>query len=129
MQSFQIPAICIPRVYRRVTIHNIYDTFEHLFGLGCIQTLKMLRRTDHKTREPFWVVFIHFHPYTPPAYSLWGTNNRDSGFTPVIVPPNTNAPDGYNYMINFINILNIHGEVWVEYDTPYFWKIRNNGFS
>ena len=63
-QTIQIPALCIPRVFHRVTDRVIYGTFERLFGKGCIAELTMLSRQDRNTSEPYYLVFIHFNAYT-----------------------------------------------------------------
>ena len=64
-QKFQIPSICIPRVYIKYDDNYVARVFEQLFGddntgNSCIQRIDMKKREDKKTGEEYWMVFVHF---------------------------------------------------------------------
>jgi hypothetical protein len=52
------PSICIPRVYKNITLQRIKDVFQQL-NLGDIERVDIIRRTSEKGEE-YQRVFIHF---------------------------------------------------------------------
>jgi len=108
-QSIQIPSICIPRAMFFITEERFHEVFTGMFGPefgicdengygpSCLKKVDMVAREDRGTSEPYFLVFLHFHPVqrTPEA----------------------------EYLVDRIE----KGEtVKVEYDHPWFWKVRKN---
>ena len=123
----QIPSLCITRAYSRITQRVLYGTFERLFGKGCISELQMIARNDRNTGEPYHLVFIHFHPYTPTPL----TKRSDS------VSPTLDIEEGgvsttaefqedptFNTISQFIAQLGMESEVRIEYRAPHYFKVR-----
>ena len=104
--SIEIPSICIPRVMCFITEDKIRKVFEDLLGppvtanpeiRSCVDRVDMIIREDVRTREPYFLVFVHFHPieHTQEAQYLSSQINKNQ-------------------------------EVVVVYDNPWFWKLRKN---
>ena len=123
----QIPALCIPRVFYRVTDRVIYGTFERLFGKGCIAELTMLPRQDRNTTEPYHLVFIRFNAYTsqviqPRSVSVSPTLEiRDDG---VVETAEFVEDDIFNRISGFIAQLEQENEVRIEYRAPHYFKVK-----
>lgn len=125
-QKIQIPALCIPRVFHRVTDRVIYGTFERLFGKGCISELTMLPRQDRNTSEPYYLVFIHFNAYTSQVLQA-----RSASVSPtlefcddgVVETAEFVEDDIFQRITAFITQLAQDKEVRIEYRAPYFFKV------
>jgi len=124
--TIQIPTLCIPRVFYRVTDRVLYGTFERLFGKGCIAKLTMVPRSDRNTGEPYHIVFIRFN-----AYSTCGIMSRNDSVSPTIevtektVFSTTNliGDEMFDRISKFITQLEEEKEVRIEYHAPYFFKV------
>ena len=125
-QTIQIPALCIPRVFHRVTDRVIYGTFERLFGKGCIAELTMLSRQDRNTSEPYYLVFIHFNAYTsqvllPRSASVSPTLEiHDDG---VVETSEFVEDEIFQRITAFIAQLEDEKEVRIEYRAPHYFKV------
>ena len=125
-QTIQIPSLCIPRVFHRVTDRVIYGTFERLFGKGCIAELTMLSRQDRNTGEPYYLVFIHFNAYTsqvlqPRSASVSPTLEfRDDA---VVETAEFVEDEIFQRITDFITQLAQDKEVRVEYRAPHYFKV------
>lgn len=125
-QTIQIPSLCIPRVFHRVTDRVIYGTFERLFGKGCIAELTMLSRQDRNTGEPYYLVFIHFNAYTsqvlqPRSASVSPTLEfRDDA---VVETAEFVEDEIFQRITDFITQLAQDKEVRVEYRAPNYFKV------
>jgi len=53
------PSICIPRVFPNIGKDRVIDTFEEVFGPGCVERVDMVKRENAKG-EKFSRVFVHF---------------------------------------------------------------------
>lgn len=105
-KSITIPSVCLPRVYKKFDSNYIEGIFCELFGPdmygnSCVEKIDMISRTDRNTGEPFFVVFIHFseHMY----YS--------------------------EFLNDFSQRINNNEEVKIQYNPPWFWKVRKNNAS
>ena len=124
--TIQIPALCIPRVFHRVTKRVLYGTFERLFGKGCVAELTMVPRSDRNTGEPYHIVFIRFN-----AYSTCGIMSRNDSVSPTIevtektVFSTTNliGDEMFDRISKFITQLEEEKEIRIEYHAPYFFKV------
>jgi len=101
--TIAIPSVCLPRVYHKFDANYVEGIFCELFGPdmygnSCVEKVDMVSRTDRNTGEPFHVVFIHFsdHMY----YS--------------------------DYLSDFAARIGKDEEVKVQYNPPWFWKVRKN---
>tara|TARA_B100001758_G_scaffold171495_2_gene148459 strand:+ start:53207 stop:54019 length:813 start_codon:yes stop_codon:yes gene_type:complete len=127
-QTIQIPSLCIPRVFHRVTDRVIYGTFERLFGKGCIAELTMLLRQDRNTSEPYYLVFIHFNAYTsqvliPRSASVSPTLEfRDDA---VVETAEFVEDEIFQRITDFITQLDQDKEVRIEYRAPHYFKVTN----
>ena len=127
-QTIQIPSLCIPRVFHRVTDRVIYGTFERLFGKGCIAELTMLSRQDRNTSEPYYLVFIHFNAYTsqvliPRSASVSPTLEfRDDA---VVETAEFVEDEIFQRITDFITQLDQDKEVRIEYRAPHYFKVTN----
>ena len=125
--TIQIPALCIPRVFHRVTNRVIYGTFERLFGRGCIAELNMLPRQDRNTSEPYHLVFIHFNAYTsqvlqPRSASVSPTLEfRDDA---VVETAEFVEDEIFVRISGFIAQLEQEKEVRIEYRAPHYFKVK-----
>ena len=125
-QTIQIPTLCIPRVFYRVTDRVIYGTFERLFGKGCIAELTMLSRQDRNTSEPYYLVFIHFNAYTsqvliPRSASVSPTLEfHDDG---VVETAEFVEDEIFQRITTFITQLAQDKEVRIEYRAPHYFKV------
>ena len=125
-RTIQIPALCIPRVFHRVTDRVIYGTFERLFGKGCLSELTMLPRQDRNTSEPYYLVFIHFNAYTSQVLQA-----RSASVSPtleftdngVVETAEFVEDDIFQRISSFITQLGQDKEVRIEYRAPYFFKV------
>ena len=125
--TIQIPALCIPRVFHRVTDRVIYGTFERLFGKGCIADVTMLPREDRKTGEPYFIVFISFKAYTAQtimsrAESVSPTLEvADHG---VVETAEFVGDEIFDRISGFIAQLELENEVRIEYREPHYFKVK-----
>lgn len=101
--TLAIPSVCLPRVYHKFDANYVEGIFCELFGPdmygnSCVDKVDMVSRTDRNTGEPFHVVFIHFsdHMY----YS--------------------------EYLSDFAARIGNDEEVKIQYNPPWFWKVRKN---
>lgn len=101
--TIAIPSVCLPRVYHKFDANYVEGIFCELFGPdmygnSCVDKVDMVSRTDRNTGEPFHVVFIHFsdHMY----YS--------------------------EYLSDFAARIGNDEEVKIQYNPPWFWKVRKN---
>lgn len=69
-----------------------------MYGNSCVEKVDMISRTDRNTGEPFHVVFIHFSEYMYES----------------------------DYLIDFAERINKDEEVKIQYNPPWFWKVRKN---
>ena len=124
--TIQIPALCIPRVFHRVTDRVIYGTFERLFGRGCIAELNMLPRQDRNTSEPYHLVFIRFNAYTSQALQP-----RSASVSPtlefcddgVVETEEFVEDEIFERITKFIAQLEQENEVRIEYRAPHYFKV------
>ena len=125
-RTIQIPALCIPRVFHRVTDRVIYGTFERLFGRGCIADLTMLPRQDRNTSEPYYLVFIHFNAYTSQVLQPRSTSGSptlefcDDG---VVETAEFVEDEIFVRIGGFIAQLEQEKEVRIEYRAPHYFKV------
>ena len=70
---------------------------ENGYGPSCLSRVDMVMREDNRTGEPYFLVFLHFNPVDR---------------TPEV-----------EYLVEKINK---GDEVKIEYDQPWFWKLRKN---
>ena len=101
--TIEIPSVCLPYVHHKFDANYVEGIFRELFGPdmygnNCVKKIDLISRTDRKTGEPFHVVFIHFseHMY----YS--------------------------DYLSYFAAQISSDDEVKVQYNPPWFWKVRKN---
>ena len=102
-KTIAIPSVCLPRIYHKFDANYVKGVFCELFGPdmygnSCVKKVDMVSRTDRKTGEPFHVVFIHF------------------------------SEDMYlsDYLSYFAAMISTDEEVKVQYNPPWFWKVRKN---
>ena len=69
-----------------------------MYGNSCVAKVDMISRTDRNTGEPFHVVFIHFSEYMYES----------------------------DYLNDFAERINKDEEVKIQYNPPWFWKVRKN---
>ena len=98
-----LPSVCLPRVYHKFDANYVEGIFCELFGPdmygnSCVEKVDMISRTDRNTGEPFHVVFIHFSEYMYES----------------------------DYLIDFAERINKDEEVKIQYNPPWFWKVRKN---
>ena len=98
-----IPSVCLPRVYHKFDANYVEAIFCELFGPdsygnSCVDKVDLVSRPARNTGEPFHVVFIHFsdHMY----YS--------------------------DFLSDFAARISNDEEVKVQYNPPWFWKVRKN---
>ena len=127
MSAIQIPTLCIPRVFSRVTDRVIYGTFERLFGKGCIANVMMKQCNDRKTGEPYYFATIQFNAYTPmpliPRASVVSPTieNTENG---AIETAEATEDELFERISGFITQLANDEEVRIEYRAPYYFKVR-----
>jgi len=98
-----IPSVCLPRVYHKFDANYIENIFCELFGPNmygnsCVDKVDMISRTDRNTGEPFHVVFIHFSDHMYHS----------------------------DYLSDFAERIHNDEEVKIQYNAPWFWKVRKN---
>jgi len=98
-----IPSVCLPRVYHKFDANYIESIFCELFGPNmygnsCVDKVDMISRTDRNTGEAFHVVFIHF------SDKMYHSD----------------------YLSDFAERIHNDEEVKIQYDAPWFWKVRKN---
>ena len=103
MAYIQIPSICIPRVWHKFDRHYVEGIFCELFGPtatgdSCVTQTDMIPKKDRNTGENFWVVFVHF---SPDMFSS-------------------------DYLADFADRISKDEEVKIQYNPPWFWKVRKN---
>lgn len=103
MAYIQIPSICIPRVWHKFDRNYVEGIFCELFGPNangesCVIRIDMIPKKDRNTGEDFWVVFVHF---SPDIFSS-------------------------DYLVDFSNRIVNDEEVRIQYNPPWFWKVRKN---
>lgn len=62
------PSICIPRTFSNITWKKVKETFEQLFGEGCVDRVDVVKKT-HDNGETFNRIFVHF--------KYWSDKNAD----------------------------------------------------
>lgn len=103
MSYIQIPSICLPRVWHKFDRNYVEGIFCELFGPNangesCVNHIDMIRKKDRNTGEDFWVVFVHF---SPDMFSS-------------------------DYLEDFATRINNDEEIKIQYNPPWFWKVRKN---
>ena len=98
-----IPSLCLPRVYHKFDSNYVEGVFCELFGPdaygnSCVENIDMISKTDRYTGEKFWLVFVHF-----------SDNMYHS-----------------EYLDDFVQRINSNEEVKIQYNPPWFWKVRKN---
>ena len=98
-----LPSVCLPRIYHKFDANYVEGIFCELFGPdaygnSCVQQIDIIERTDRNTGEPFKVVFIHF------SENMFHSD----------------------YLSDFANRINNDEEVKIQYNPPWFWKVRKN---
>ena len=88
------PSLVLPYVYTSVSSEHIASTFEEL-GLGEIDRIERLEKTNTRTGKPFDVVFVHF--------TAWNTSSSANCAR--------------------LSLLNKR-EAKIYYDGHWFWKAR-----
>ena len=53
------PSICIPRTFENITWQKVKETFEELFGEGCVAKVDVVKK-EHQNGDKFNRVFVHF---------------------------------------------------------------------
>lgn len=53
------PSLCIPRTFSNITWKKVKETFEQLFGQGCVERVDVVKKT-HENGDTFNRIFIHF---------------------------------------------------------------------
>lgn len=101
--TVQIPSVCLPRVYYKFDKNYVEQVFCELFGPdihgnSCVERVDIIVRHDRNTNEPFHVVFVHFSENMAPT----------------------------EYVIDFSKRILADEEVKIQYDYPWFWKVRQN---
>ena len=69
-----------------------------MYGNSCVDKVDMISRTDRNTGEPFHVVFIHFSDHMYHS----------------------------DYLSDFAERIHNDEEVKIQYNGPWFWKVRKN---
>ena len=103
MAYIQIPSVCLPRVWHKFDKNYIEGIFCELFGPGadgdsCVVRIDMIPKKDRNTGEDFWVVFVHFSELMISS----------------------------DFLEDFVNRINANEEIKVQYNPPWFWKVRKN---
>ena len=98
-----LPSVCLPRIYHKFDANYVEGIFCELFGPdaygnSCIQRIDIIERTDRNTGEAFKVVFIHF------SENMYHSE----------------------YLSDFAERINNDEEVKIQYNPPWFWKVRKN---
>lgn len=101
--TVQIPSVCLPRVYYKFDKNYVEQVFCELFGPdihgnSCVERVDIIVRHDRNTNEPFHVVFVHFSENMAPT----------------------------EYVVDFSKRILADEEVKIQYDYPWFWKVRQN---
>ena len=101
--TVQIPSVCLPRVFYKFDKNYVEQVFCELFGPditgnSCVERVDIIVRNDRNTNEPFHVVFVHFSENMAPT----------------------------EYVIDFSKRILADEEVKIQYDYPWFWKVRQN---
>jgi hypothetical protein len=101
--TIQIPSVCLPRVYHKFDQNYVEQVFCELFGPdvygeSCVEKVDIIVRQDRRTNEPFHVAFVHFSENMAPT----------------------------EYVVDFSKRILADEEVKVQYDYPWFWKVRQN---
>ena len=110
MPTINLPSICIPRVMYFVEEEMFHEVFTEIFGPNvecmdpetgygesCVKRVDMVLREDHKTKEPFFLVFIHFNPVQLTPHSQYFAEEMDNG-----------------------------REIRLPYYKQYYWKVNKN---
>jgi hypothetical protein len=53
------PSICIPRAFNNITWKKVKETFEELFGDGCVERVDVVKK-QHDNGDKFNRIFVHF---------------------------------------------------------------------
>ena len=64
-QFVAIPSVCLPRIWSNFDKNYVETVFIKLLGPDadgntCVKRIDFLPRTDHRTGDPYWLVFVHF---------------------------------------------------------------------
>ena len=126
--TVKLPALCITRVNRRVTDRIIYGTMERLLGKGCIDFLEMSPRTDNRTGEFYYFVYMTFNEYTPkpliarsPSVQPCVMYTEHGSFTTSEFQEDDPI---FHRITEMLCRLDATGEVRIEYRAPYYFKLR-----
>jgi hypothetical protein len=103
MAYITIPSVCLPRVWCNFDKNYVEGIFCELFGPdaqgdSCVQRVDMITKKDRNTGEDFWVVFVHF----------------------------SELMISTDYLEDFVNRIEANEEVKIQYNPPWFWKVRKN---
>lgn len=98
-----LPSVCLPRIYHKYDKNYVEGIFCELFGPdsygnSCVRQIDIIKRTDRNTSEPFNVVFVHFSEQLPHS----------------------------DFLADFAERINNREEVKIQYNPPWFWKVRKN---
>ena len=99
----ELPSCCLPRIYHKFDANYVEGIFCELFGPdayggSCIQRIDIIERADRNTGEAFKVVFLHFSEHMIHS----------------------------DYLSDFADRINNDEEVKIQYNPPWFWKVRKN---
>jgi hypothetical protein len=69
------PSVCLPRIWSRFDKTYVETVFINLLGPdaennSCIKRIDFLSRTDNRTQEPYWLVFVHFSDKMLPSQQI-----------------------------------------------------------
>ena len=103
MAYVKIPSVCLPRVWYKFDKNYVEGIFCELFGPdahgdSCVTRIDFLPKKDRNTGEDFWVVFIHF----------------------------SELINSTEFLEDFAKRINSNEEVKIQYNPPWFWKVRKN---
>lgn len=103
MSYIQIPSVCLPRVWFKFDKNYIEGIFCELFGPAadgesCVIRIDLIPKKDRNTGEDFWVVFVHF----------------------------SSLMIATDYLQDFVERINANEEIKIQYNPPWFWKVRKN---
>lgn len=101
--NIAIPSVCLPRIYNKFDANYVEGIFCELFGPdmygnSCVEKVDIISRTDRNTGEPFHVVFVHF------SKEMYHND----------------------YLNDFAERINNDEEIKLQYNPPWFWKVRKN---
>ena len=103
MTYIQIPSVCLPRVWHKFDKNYVEGIFCELFGPAadgdsCVTRIDLIPKNDRNTGEEFWLVFVHFSELMISS----------------------------DFLEDFVDRINANEEIKVQYNPPWFWKVRKN---